>query len=139
MTQNKKGRKKSNNPKKTWLKVRVTDEMYTMLKEANKSQIINDGLAILMPTLGQKWDGEKWQQFEHEGTAANLVAHKAICYAIETIIDNRFKILEAYRAKAKEGDPYYPTKFFGNSETELLGLLEKQKKELESHPTFCKV
>jgi beta-xylosidase len=135
----KKGRKKSDNPKKTWLKVRVTDEMYAMLKEANKSQMINDGLAILMPTLGQKWDGEKWQQWEHEGTAANLVAHKAICYAIETIIDNRFKILEAYRAKAKEGDPYYPTKFFGNSETELLGLLEKQKKELESHSTFCKV
>jgi hypothetical protein len=139
MTQNKKGRKKSNNPKKTWLKVRVTDQMYAMLKEANKSQMINEGLAILMPTLGQKWDGEKWIPWEHEGTAANLVAHKAICYAIETIIDNRFKILEAYRAKAKEGDPYYPTKFFGNSETELLGLLEKQKKELESHSTFCKV
>jgi hypothetical protein len=140
MTQKKKGRPFSTEAKKnTQIAVKVTESTFASLKEANKSKMLNDELAILMPTLGKKWDGEKWQQFEHEGTAANLVAHKAICYAIETIIDNRFKILEVYRAKAKEGDPYYPTKFFGNSETELLGLLEKQKKELESHPTFCKV
>jgi hypothetical protein len=108
MTQNKKGRKKSNNPKKTWLKVRVTDEMYTMLKEANKSQIINDGLAILMPTLGQKWDGEKWQQFEHEGTANLMVVYNALNFSIDDLKrkdqwPNKFIIgyLDALRTQIK--------------------------------------
>jgi hypothetical protein len=119
----KKGRKKSNNPKKTWLKVRVTDEMYAMLKEANKSQMINDGLAILMPTLGQKWDGEKWQQWGHEGTAANLVAHKAICYAIELQMD----IWQRDRED------------FSFEDAELLKTLRWSKVALEGSPTFCKV
>jgi hypothetical protein len=108
MTQNKKGRKKSNNPKKTWLKVRVTDEMYAMLKEANKSQMINDGLAILMPTLGQKWDGEKWQQFEHEGTANLMVVYNALNFSIDDLKSkdqwpNKFIIgyLEALRTQIK--------------------------------------
>ena len=108
MTQNKKGRKKSNNPKKTWLKVRVTDEMYAMLKEANKSQMINDGLAILMPTLGQKWDGEKWQQFEHEGTANLMVVYNALNFSIDDLKrkdqwPNKFIIgyLEALRTQIK--------------------------------------
>jgi hypothetical protein len=122
MTQikNKKGRKKSDNPKKTWLKVRVTDEMALMLKEANKSQMINDGLAILMPTLGQKWDGEKWLPWEHEGTAANLVAHKAICYAIELQMDIWQRDREDFSAE----------------NAELLQLLRSQKNELELHSTF---
>jgi hypothetical protein len=123
MTQNKKGRKKSNNPKKTWLKVRVTDQMYAMLKEANKSQMINDGLAILMPTLGQKWDGEKWIPWEHEGTAANLAAHKAICYAIELQMD----IWQRDRED------------FSFEDAELLKTLRFIKAALEGSPTFCKV
>jgi hypothetical protein len=119
----KKGRKKSDNPKKTWLKVRVTDEMYAMLKEANKSQMINEGLAILMPTLGQKWDGEKWQPWEHEGTAANLVAHKAICFAIELQMD----IWQRDRED------------FSFEDAELLKTLRFIKAALEGSPTFCKV
>jgi hypothetical protein len=123
MTQNKKGRKKSDNPKKTWLKVRVTDEMALMLKEANKSQMINDGLAILMPTLGKKWDGEKWQQWEHEGTAANMVAHKAICYAIERLMDIWQRDREDFSAE----------------NAVLLRYLRTIKAELEANATFCKV
>jgi hypothetical protein len=108
MTQNKKGRKKIDNPKKTWLKVRVTDEMYAMLKEANKSQMINEGLAILMPTLGQKWDGEKWLQFEHEGTANLMVVYNALNFSIDDLKSkdqwpNKFIIgyLEALRTQIK--------------------------------------
>lgn len=121
MTKNKKGRKKSDNPKKTWLKVRVTDEMALMLKEANKSKMINDGLAIIMPTLGKKWDGKKWQKWEHEGAAANLVAHKAICYAIELQMD------------IWQRDP----DGFNNDNKNLLKMLRFQKEKLENHPTFC--
>jgi hypothetical protein len=125
MTQikNKKGRKKSDNPKKTWLKVRVTDEMALMLKEANKSKMINEGISILMPTLGQKWDGEKWTPWEHEGTAANLVAHKAICYAIELQMD-------IWRCD-QDG--------FSAENSLLLSYLHTIKKELEADATFCKV
>jgi hypothetical protein len=110
MTQikNKKGRKKSDNPKKTWLKVRVTDQMYAMLKEANKSQMINDGLAILMPTLGKKWDGEKWLKWEHEGTANLMVVYNALNFSIDDLKSkdqwpNKFMIgyLEALRTQIK--------------------------------------
>lgn len=114
------GRPPSKNKKTKWLKIRVTPEMDTMLKDAPKSDLINKGLHILMPTLGKKWDGEKWQQWEHEGTAANLVAYRAICYAIELQMD--------IWQRDRDG--------FSAENSVLLSHLRTIKTELEAHSTF---
>jgi hypothetical protein len=121
MTQKKKGRPfKTEAKKDTRIAVKVTKETFRMLKGVKKSDILNDGLAILMPTLGKKWDGEKWIPWEHEGTAANLVAHKAICYAIELQMD----IWQRDRED------------FSFEDAELLQLLRMQKVRLEALSTF---
>ena len=124
MTEKKKGRPFKTEPKKnTRIAVKVTESTFASLKDANKSQMLNDGLAILMPTLGKKWDGEKWQQWEHEGTSSNMVAHKAICYAIELQMD----IWQRDRED------------FSFEDAELLKTLRFIKVALEGSPTFCKV
>jgi hypothetical protein len=124
MTEKKKGRPfKTDAKKDTRIAVKVTKETFKSLKDAPKSQMLNDGLSILMPTLGKKWDGEKWQQWEHEGTAANLVAYKAICYAIELQMDIWQRDLEDFSAE----------------NAVLLRYLRTIKAELEANATFCKV
>jgi hypothetical protein len=109
MTQKKKGRPfKTEAKKDTRIAVKVTKETFKSLKDAPKSKILNDGLAILMPTLGQKWDGEKWQQFEHEGTANLMVVYNALNFSIDDLKSkdqwpNKFIIgyLEALRTQIK--------------------------------------
>jgi hypothetical protein len=109
MTQKKKGRPfKTEAKKNTRIAVKVTESTFACLKKANKSQMLNDGLAILMPTLGKKWDGEKWIPWEHEGTANLMVVYNALNFSIDDLKrkdqwPNKFIIgyLEALRAQIK--------------------------------------
>lgn len=127
------GRPPSKNKKTKWLKIRVTDEVFSMLKYAPKSKLINDGLRILMPILGV-WnkDENRWIEHKEKGTDANLVAYNAICYAIETIRTQR----EFINRQHKENEPYFTNGYFSSGEAELLNVLCLQKATLETHPTF---
>lgn len=121
MTQKKKGRPfKAEGKKDTRIAVKVTKETFKSLKYAPKSQMLNDGLAILMPTLGKKWDGEKWEQYELHGMDANAVAYRGNNSAIEMLMDS-WELAPSLLA---------------TSEISLLFLLRKHKEELEQHQTF---
>ena len=117
------GRPPSKNKKTKWLKIRVTPEMDAMLKDAPKSDLINKGLHILMPTLGKKWNGEKWEQYELHGMDANAVAYRGNNLAIEMLMDS-------WELAHKNGE------HLNGSESSLLKLLRKHKEELEQHQTF---
>jgi len=136
---NKVGRPPSKNKKTKWLKIRVTDEMFSMLKDAPKSKLINDGLNILMPTLGV-WNKDKMRWIETKnGTDANLVAYNAICYAIEILITRREFINKQHKesgAFQSDKPPCLPNGYFSSSEAELLNVLCSQKATLETHTTF---
>ena len=127
------GRPPADKKKAKFIKVRVTDEMFSMLKHAPKSKLINKGLHILMPTLGV-WDKDenRWMEHKEKGTDANLVAYNAICRAIEILRTRR----EFINKQHKENEPYFPNGYFSSSEAELLNVLCLQKATLEVHPTF---
>lgn len=114
------GRPPAKNKKTKWLKIRVTPEMDAMFKDAPKSDLINKGLSILMPTLGSKWNGEKWEQYKLHGMEANAVAYRGKNVAIEMLMDS-WELDQS---------------LFTPSESSLLKLLRKQKEELEQHQTF---
>ncbi len=118
------GRPKADDPKTEHIRIRVTPQEKKMLKKQNMSYLINKGLHILMPTLGKKWDGEKWIPWEREGAAANRIAHKALRFSIDLIMDDWHKAHSSYNLT--------------EDEVNLLQLLKKQQTELEQHPTFQK-
>ena len=119
---NKVGRPPADDPKTEHIRIRVTKSEKAMLKHSgvNMSDLINKGLYILMPTLGKKWNGKEWEKFEDKGTAANLVAYKGICHAIEMQMD------------IWQSDP----DGFSFENAELLKLLRSLKLELDQHCTF---
>ena len=116
------GRPPADEPKTEHIRIRVTKSEKAMLKHSgvNMSDLINKGLYILMPTLGKKWNGKEWEKFEDKGTAANLVAYKGICHAIEMQMD------------IWQSDP----DGFSFENAELLKLLRSLKLELDQHCTF---
>jgi hypothetical protein len=116
MTQKKKGRPfKTEAKKDTRIAVKVTKETFQMLNGVKKSDILNDGLAILLPTLGF-YDrvNMSWLKYKYKGESERQLAHSAIFAAIEKIKSEK----EMTKAQNR-----------------LLELLEKQRKELELFST----
>lgn len=139
MTQKKKGRPFSTEAKKnTRIAVKVTKGVFNMLKGAPKSRMLNDGLAILMPTLGVYIEDEnRWVDHKESGTDANMVVYNSICLALDIIKLRREKIHQQHRIETPGDEtPYFKEGYFSSAEHSLFNLLCKQKTELEIHTTF---
>ena len=121
------GRPPADEPKTEHIRIRVTKAEKAMLKHSgvNMSNLINTGLKIVMPTLGSKWNGTKWEQHDIHGAEANTVAYRGNNVAIEMLMDS-------WGYSQKIGVDF----MFSEAEASLLKLLRKQKEELEQHQTF---